>query len=154
MTSSSTIEVTSSQWPSVDRWAVSTSASTTGTSPASWHAAAYLPSACAFARTAIPEGVPGPMRSTARHRANWAPSSAQERSRGSSPSRPSVTVSSRVPASGPGPASTLIPAIMPSARRATGNVMSGAACWRSISSHKITPLTPSASPGVVISISR
>jgi hypothetical protein len=32
--------------------------------------------------------------------------------------------------------------------------MSGAACWRSASSHKTTPLMPSASPGVVISISR
>ena len=49
--------------------------------------------ACAFARTAIADGMPGAMRSTAHHRAKQAPSSAQERSRGSVPSRPSVTVS-------------------------------------------------------------
>ena len=100
MTSSSTIEVTASQWPSVDGPPTRTSGSTMGTSPASWQAAAYRPSACAFARTAIADGMPGAMRSTARHRAKQAPSSAQERSRGSSPSRPSVTVSPRVPASG------------------------------------------------------
>ena len=135
MTSSSTIEVTVSQWPSVDAPPICTSGSTTATRPASWQAAAYRPSACAFARTATAEGMPGAMRSTARHRANWAPSSAYWRSRGSSPSRPSVTVSPRVPASGPRPASTLIPAIMPSACRATGNVRPRVASWRSVSSH-------------------
>ena len=81
MTSSSTIEVTVSPWPSVGAPPICTSGSTMGTSPASWQAAAYLPSACAFARTATGEGMPGAMRSTARHRANWAPSSAYWRSR-------------------------------------------------------------------------
>ena len=69
-----------------------------------------------------------------------------------------MTVSPRVPASGPGPASTLTPAIMPSARSATGKVLSAVlpatTCWRSVSSDTVTPLMPSARPGVVISISR
>jgi hypothetical protein len=59
---------------------------------------------------------------------------------------------------------------MPSARSATGKVLSAATgellpaapggvlaaatCWRSVSSDTVTPLMPSARPGVVISISR
>ncbi len=154
MTSSSTIEVTASPWPSVCVPSISTSGCTMATSPASWHADAYLASAWAFARTATGDGMPGAIRSTARHSANSAPRSAYSRRRGSSPSRPSVTVSPRVPASGFTPASTLIPAIMPSSRRATGNVLPMAACSRSVSSHRVTPLIPSARPGVVASISR
>ena len=63
MTSSSTIEVAVSQWPRLDEPLICTSGSTTATSPASWQAAAYRPSACAFARTATAEGMPGAMRS-------------------------------------------------------------------------------------------
>src|SRR5215469_6028815 len=43
---------------------------------------------------------------------------------------------------------------MPSSRTKTGNVRVPSACWRSAASSSITPLIPSARPGVVTSISR
>ena len=63
----------------------------TGPGPARWPAS----------RTR--DGVPGPIRSRARQVANTAPRRAQPPSPPGSPSRPSVTVSDRVPGSGAGP---------------------------------------------------
>ena len=157
--SSATVTMTAAEVTSrqrADPWAPSirTSGSTTATSPASWHTRAYRASAYALARSARQDGRPSPIRSTARHVANRAPSATYAASREHSPSSPSVTVSPGAPASGRAPVSTLIPGSSPRSASASGNERPSLTRARNVSSHRMTPLTPRLRPGVVTSISR
>src|SRR5450830_537264 len=99
-------------------------------------------------------GRPSPIRRTARHLANRAPSVAYSASRSRSPSSPSVMTSSGKPANGFVPPSTLMPGITPWRRRTSGNGVPSAAFWRRVSSKRITPLMASPIPAVVKRISR
>src|SRR5450830_2079954 len=99
-------------------------------------------------------GRPSPIRMTARHLANRAPSVAYSASRSRSPSSPSVMTSSGKPANGFVPPSTLMPGITPWRRSTSGNGVPSAAFWRSVSSNRITPLMASPIPAVVKRISR
>ncbi len=131
-----------------------TSGSTIGVSPASWARAAYLARACALASRQVVVGRPSPIRITARHLANRAPSAAYSASRSRSPSSPSVTTSSGKPASGLVPPSTLMPGRMPWRCNRSGIGVPSSVRCRIVSSKRITPLMNRDSPSVSKSIPR